>query len=93
VDPGRVQPSGPRVDMRRDRVGAHDMAGKGVELGRAIAEEESERHRRKWVAIGVVGGVGEDHFCGFDSDNWEKVIPGFKCGDVGFRVEEGEDMV
>jgi len=38
------------------------MVGEGVELWRAVSEEEGERDGRKGMAIGVVCRVSENHF-------------------------------
>jgi len=38
------------------------MVGEGVELRRAVSEEEGERDGRKGMAIGVVCRVSENHF-------------------------------
>lgn len=62
VDAGCVEAAGGRVDVGVDGVGAEDMRSKGVELGGAVAEEESERDGGEGMGVGVVGGVGEDHF-------------------------------
>lgn len=37
------------------------MAGKGVQLGRVVAEEEGECDGRERVRVGVVGGARENH--------------------------------
>lgn len=50
-----------RVQLAGDGVGAQHMLGKGVELRRAVPEEEGQRHRRERVRVFVVGGVCENH--------------------------------
>lgn len=65
-----MQTAGGRVDMRREGIGAHDMLGEGIELRGAVPEEEGERDRRERMAIGVVGGVRENHL---DRGRWARL--------------------
>ena len=62
MNSGGVQSARVPVDMRRDGIGAEDMIGEGIQLRRAVSEEEGEGDGRKGVAISVVCRVSENHF-------------------------------
>jgi len=57
--------------MARNGIGAQDMSGKGIELGRVVAQEVCEGDGWKRMRIGVRGRVRKNH-CHKGNENFAK---------------------